>query len=429
MKHASYWHDTATPFDGAQLGPVEGNYDVAIIGAGFTGLSAALKLVGEGLRVAVLETHHVGAGGSGRNGGHLNNGIAHDYAAAKAHLGAERAHALYRAYDRSIDIIEDVIAEGHIDCDFRRSGKLKLASKPSHIPGLRANYDLVHREVDPETCWLERDELREEIGSNAFHGAMLYRKSAMMHMGKYAVGLAAAANRRGARIWEGAPVTARAKRAGTWELATPRGHLRAERIIAATGAYSGEVRGAPLCYFRRRIIPVGSFIVATRPLSSAEVAATLPGNRTYVTSFNIGNYFRLSPDNRLIFGGRARFSGVSDQRSAMKSGKILRTSLTRIFPHLADVEIDYCWGGLVDMTRDRFPRAGEADGMVYGMGYSGHGAQMSTLLGQALADITLGKKNANPLAGLDWPTIPAHSGRPWFLPLVGLWFGLKDRLS
>jgi glycine/D-amino acid oxidase-like deaminating enzyme len=429
MKYVSYWHDTATPFGAAQKGPVEGRYDVAVIGAGFTGLSAARKLAREGLRVAVLEARHVGAGGSGRNGGHLNNGVAHGYAEAKAHLGASRAHALYKAYDRSIDMIEDVIAEERIACDFRRSGKLKLASKPSHVAGLRANYELVHREVDPDTRWLERSDLAGEVGSEAFHGAMLYEKSAMMHMGRYVTGLATAVDRHGALIWEGAPVTDRDKRAGGWELATPKGRLQADRVIAATDAYSAEVPGAPLRYFRRRIVSVGSYIVATRPLSPEEVATTLPGNRTCVTSLNIGNYFRLSPDNRLIFGGRARFSAVSDQRSDAKSAEILRASLAHIFPHLAGVEIDYCWGGLVGMTKDRFPRAGEADGMIYGMGYSGHGAQMSTLVGQVLADMAMGRTDTNPLAGMDWPAIPAHSGRPWFLPLVGLWFGLKDRLS
>lgn len=429
MKYMSYWHDTASPFTGAEPGPVEGSYDVAVIGAGFTGLNAARKLAREGLRVAVLEAHHAGAGGSGRNGGHLNNGIAHGYAEAKAHLGAERAHALYRAYDHSIDMIEQVIAEEGIDCDFRRSGKLKLASKPSHVDGLRANFELIHREVDADTRWLERGELRDEIGSETFHGAMLYGKSAMMHMERYLAGLARAAQRHGARIWENAPVTERRAVSGGWELATPKGRLRAGRIIAATGAYSGEGRGEVLRYFRRRIISVGSFIIATRPLTAKEIAATLPGNRTCVTSMNIGNYFRLSPDNRLIFGGRARFSAVSNQQSDARSGEILRASMIRIFPHLADVEIDYCWGGLVGMTKDRFPRAGEADGMIYGMGYSGHGAQMSTLIGQALADMALGRADCNPLDGLDWPAIPFHSGKPWFLPLVGLWFGLKDRLS
>ncbi|MEZ5773626.1 MAG: FAD-binding oxidoreductase [Hyphomicrobiaceae bacterium] len=429
MKLASYWQDTAPRFAGAEQDPISGRFDVAVVGGGFTGLNAALKLARNGVAVAVLEADRVGAGGSGRNGGHLNNGMAHGFAEAKAHLGAERASALYKAYDRSIDMIEEIIAAEAIHCDFRRAGKLKLASKASHVAGLKAGFELIHREVDPDTAWLDRADLTGEIVSGEFHGAMLYRKSAMMHMGKYVAGLAGAARRHGARIWEGAPLTGRSRSGTGWRLETPMGSLEADRVIVATGGYAGRIPSAPLAYFRRRIVSVGSFIVATRPLEPREVATSMPGNRTCVTSLNIGNYFRLSPDNRLIFGGRARFSAVSDERSDARSGAILRASLARIFPSLSDVEIDYCWGGLVGMTADRLPRAGEADGYLYGMGYSGHGAQMSTLVGQALADLAMGRPGSNPLAGLDWPPIPVHSGKPWFLPLVGLWFGLKDRLS
>ena len=429
MKLSSYWLDTAPAFAGGQAGPVEGRCDVAVIGAGFTGLNAARKLARQGVRVAVLEAAHVGAGASGRNGGHLNNGVAHGYGDARAHLGAERARRLYRAYDHSIGMIEEVIAEEGIACDFRRAGKLKLAAKPSHVAGLRANQELIAREVDPETRWLERSELTGEIGSDAFHGAALFEKSAMMHMGKYLTGLADACVRHGATVWENAPVTGRARTGSRWVLETPRGQLQADTVIAATGAYSAQVPGAPLGHFRKRIIAMASFIIATRPLTGAEVAATMPGNRTCVTSLNVGNYFRLSPDNRLIIGGRARFSAVSDQRSDVRSGDVLRAAMEGIFPHLSGIEIDYCWGGLVGLTADRFPRAGQADGMIYGMGYSGHGAQLSTLLGQVLADLAMGKRDTNPLEGLDWPAVPALNGKPWFLPLAGMWFRLKDRLS
>ncbi|RVU15633.1 NAD(P)/FAD-dependent oxidoreductase [Methylobacterium oryzihabitans] len=423
MRFASYWHDTAPRFTGAAAGPVEGHYDVAVVGGGFTGLSAARHLARAGASVVVLEGATVGAGASGRNGGHLNNGLAHGYLAAKAELGAERAKALYRALDAAVDTIEALVAEEGIDCAFRRSGKLKLASKPAHLDAIARNFEAVHAEVDPDTALLRKADLAGEIGSNGFHGGMLSKKSAMMHMGRFVTGLGDAAVRHGATIHEGAPVTGHRRGADRHTLTTPRGSVTAREVLLATGAYTGK----PFDYFRRRIVPVGSFIVATRPLTAAEVAATVPGHRTYVTSLNIGNYFRLAPDDRLIFGGRARFSASTDQRSDARSGAILRASLARTFPHLAGIEIDYCWGGLVDMTKDRFPRAGVVDGVHFAMGYSGHGAQLSTHMGVVMADILLGRADRNPLAAMAWPAIPGHHGKPWFLPMVGLYYGLLDR--
>lgn len=424
MKYSSYWHDTAPRFAGAAAGPVEGHYDVAVVGGGFTGLGAARQLAMAGAKVLVLEAETVGFGASGRNGGHLNNGLAHSYIAAKAELGKERAIALYRALDASIDTLEAIIAEEGIDCNFRRAGKLKLASKPQHFEGLAKNFEAVHAEVDPDTALLSAADLRNEIGS-PFHGAMLSKKSAMMHMGRYVVGLAEAAKRRGAGIVEGAAVTERSHSGGRHMLKTSKGTVTADQVMIATGAYTT----ANFSYFRRRIMAVGSFIVATRPLTDAEVASAMPGNRTCVNTMNIGNYWRLSPDNRLIFGGRARFSATSDQRSDARSGAILRESLARIFPQLSGVEIDYCWGGLVDITKDRYPRAGYHDGIWYAMGYSGHGAQLSTHLGMTIADAILGRPDRNPLKGLEWPAVPGHFGKPWFLPLVGLYYKTLDRFQ
>lgn len=424
MKFLSYWHDTAPVFSGAAQGPVEGHYDVAVIGGGFTGLAAARQFAKAGTRVVVLEAERVGAGASGRNGGHLNNGLAHSYLSAKAELGKERAIALYKALDDSVDTIEALVAEEGIDCNFRRAGKLKLASKPQHFEALARNFEALHAEVDPDTALLSSADLKSEIGS-PFHGAMLSKKSAMMHMGRYVVGLAEAARRHGAVIHEDAAVIAQGKNGARHSLQTRRGTVTADQVFVATGAYTTPNFG----FFRRRIIAVGSFIIATRPLTDAEVAATMPGNRTCVNTMNIGNYFRLSPDNRLIFGGRARFSATSDQRSDAKSGEILQESLARIFPQLANVEIDYCWGGLVDMTKDRYPRAGYHDGLWYAMGYSGHGAQLSTHLGMVMADAILGKSDRNPLKGLDWPAVPGHFGKPWFLPLVGMYYKMLDKIQ
>ncbi|MDQ0458010.1 NAD(P)/FAD-dependent oxidoreductase [Rhizobium paknamense] len=424
MKLLSYWHDTAGAFKGGATAPLEGHYDVAIIGGGFTGLGAARQLAKAGARVVLLEAETIGWGASGRNGGHLNNGLAHSYLAAKAELGKERAIALYKALDDSIDTLEALIAEEGIDCNFRRAGKLKLASKPEHMAGIARNFEALHAECDPDTALLSAADLKSEVGS-PFHGAMLSKKSAMMHMGRYVVGLAEAAARHGAMIFEKCPVTAVDAKGPVKRIATAKGSITAREVIMATGAYTSS----NFSYFRRRIIAVGSFLIATRPLTPDEVAATMPGNRTCVNSMNIGNYFRLAPDNRLLFGGRARFSATSDHRSDAKGGEILKASLARIFPQLAKVEIDYCWGGLVDMTKDRYPRAGYQDGLWYAMGYSGHGAQLSTHMGMILADTILGRPDRNPLKGLDWPAVPGHFGKPWFLPLVGLYYQFLDRIK
>jgi len=424
VEFTSYWHATAPRFFGGAPGPVEGEVDVAVIGAGFTGLGAARKLAQSGARVAVLEAATVASGASGRNGGHLNNGIAHSFVEATQHYGAARAAAMYRAYDTGIETIERIIAEEGIDCAFRRSGKLKLASKPAHYDGLARNYEAIRRSVDPDIVLLPRTDLGNEIGSDAFFGATLQPKSAMMHMGRFGVGLADAAVRRGAVVYENAPVTERRPSGAGTELHTPRGRLRATKVFLATGAYTTDAFG----YFRRRIVPVGSFLLATRPLSHNEARAVMPGNRTCVTSLNVGNYFRLSPDNRMIFGGRARFAARSDQRSDAKSGKILGATMTRIFPQLADVDIAHCWGGLVDITKDRFPRAGFADGVYFSMGYSGHGAQIATHMGETMADIILGRAQQNPWADLPWDAVPLYAGRPWFLPLVGAYYKLLDRI-
>ena len=425
MKLESYWLETAARFTGAAAGPVEGRVDVAVIGAGFTGLSAALALARRGASVAVLEAGGVAAGASGRNGGHVNNGTAHDYAGLADKLGREHALSLYRAFDDAVDTVERIVREEQITCDFRRSGKIKLAAKPAHYDSIARGFERLNRECDPETELLPRERVREEIGSDAFHGALLYRKSAMMHMGKFGAGLADAGTRAGARIFEQAPVTGLARLAGAaHRVTTPRGTLEAAQVLVATG----PSREGPFAWFRRRVVPVGSFIVVTEPLNPAQLDSIMPTRRTATTTQHIGNYFRISPDDRLIWGGRARFA-FSNPTEDSRSGEVLRAQLMAVFPQLAGVRFDYCWGGLVDITEDRLPRAGEHDGLFYGMGLSGHGAQMSVHLGQQMARVMGGEAEANPFRKLPWRALPFNWGTPWFLPLVGAYYRYKDRVG
>ncbi|WP_294134132.1 FAD-binding oxidoreductase [Sphingobium sp.] len=418
----SYWLASAPPFMGGAEGGVDGSADVAIIGGGFTGLSAALALAKRGASVVLLEAGQVVGEASGRNGGQCNNGTAHDYGALSAKFGKPVAKAWYRAHCDAVDTVERLAREEGIDCNFTRCGRVKLAAKPAHYDKLARAHDLLAAEVDENVRLVPPERIREEVGSDAFHGALIQTTSAQIHPARFGVGLAEAAARAGARIYEGAEVTGLDRTADGWRVTSSRGIVSAKQVLVATG---GAPAAAPFGFFRRRIVSVGSFVVATEPLDDGLIDRLLPGRRNYVTSKNIGNYFRLAPDNRLIFGGRARFA-ISDPRSDMKSGRILEDTLGAIFPALKGVGIDHVWGGMVDLTADRLPRAGETDGLYYSMGYSGHGVQMATHMGQQMARVMSGEPDANPWGHLDWPSVPGHFGKPWFLPLVGLWYKWQD---
>lgn len=422
MKLASYWLDTAPAFTGGQRGGVEGRADVAVVGGGFTGLSAAHALASRGAKVVLLEADRVVGQASGRNGGQCNNGAHHDYAYLLERFGAERAKAYYNEHTLAVDAVERLVLEEGIDCDFHRRGRMKLAAKPEHFAGITRAYERLSADVDPDLVLVPPERIRDEIGSDAFYGGMIQTRSAQLHVGRFGVGLAEAAVRRGAKIHEHAPVTRIERRPGGGRrLLTPRGVIDADQVFIASGATT------PFGWFRRRIVPIGSFIIATEPLSRELVDRLLPNRRNYVTSRIIGNFFRLTPDDRLLFGGRARFA-MSNPTSDARSGEILRATLREIFPILAGVRIDYCWGGLLDMTSDRLPRAGEHDGLFYAMGFSGHGVQMTIRTGQKMAEVMSGSTAANPWRDLAWPAVPGHFGPPWFLPFVGAWYRLQDRL-
>lgn len=418
----SYWLASAPPFTGGAEGGVEGKVDVAIIGGGFTGLSAALALAKRGARVVLLEAGRVVGEASGRNGGQCNNGTAHDYGALSAKFGKDVAKAWYRAHCDAVDTVERLAREEGIACDFNRCGRVKLAAKPQHYDKLVRAHDLLAAEVDENVRLVPPEQVRDEVGSDAFHGALIQTTSAQLHPARFGVGLAEAAARAGARIYEHAEVTGLDRLPHGWRVTSARGTISADQVLVATG---GAPAAAPFGFFRRRIISVGSFVIATEPLDNAMIDRLLPGRRNYVTSKNIGNYFRLTPDNRLIFGGRARFA-ISDPRSDLKSGRVLEETMGELFPALKGVGVDHVWGGMVDLTADRLPRAGEQDGLYYSMGYSGHGVQMATHMGQQMARVMSGEPDANPWAHLDWPSVPGHFGKPWFLPLVGLWYKWQD---
>jgi len=427
MKLESFWTDTVPAYPG-RSDALPAKADVVVIGGGFTGLSAARALALRGATVVVLEAGAVAAEASGRNGGHVNNGLAVDYATVAERVGVERAAAWYRSYDDAVDTVERIVREEAIACNFQRNGKLKLAARPAHYEQLARSFERLHREADPEVELLPAQRVRGEVGSDRFAGGLLFKKSAQMHMGQFGLGLAEAAARRGALIYDHTPVERLQRvRGQAHRVHTRRGVIDAGQVLLATGATRIGAFSS-FSFWRRRIVPIGSFIIVTEPLNPTTLQALLPNRRTYTTTDTLHNYFRTTTDNRLVFGGRARFA-LSSPRSDAKSGLVLREQLAGLFPQLEDTRIDYCWGGIVDMTQDRLPHAGEKDGLFYSMGYSGHGTQMSVHMGECMARVLAGEAAANPWRDNPWPAIPGHFGPPWFLPAVGLYFHIKNKFA
>jgi glycine/D-amino acid oxidase-like deaminating enzyme len=429
MKLDSYWTDTAPVFT-PKVAALPARADVVIVGAGFTGLSAALALAKRGASVVVLEAgDRIASEASCRNGGHVNNGLAVDFGAAADQYGVEQARSWYHAFDAAVDTVAGIVRDENIACDFERHGKLKLATKPAHYEALARSAERMQREVDPEVELIDATRVRDEVGSERFVGGLLQKKSAQMHMGRFAHGLAGAAERHGAQIHLSAAATKLERRGTTHahRVHTARGTIDAQQVLLATGASQHGGYGS-FGWLRRRIVGIGSFIIVTEPLGAERAQAVLAVRRTCVTVANIHHYFRLTVDHRLVFGGRARFA-VSSPTSDQKSGAILKRGLAETFPQLVDAKIDYCWGGLVDMTQDRLPHAGERDGLYYSMGYSGHGTQMSVHMGQRMAEVMGGNAAANPWRDRAWPAIPGHLGPPWFLPAVGLYYRVKDMVA
>ena len=411
MKFTSYWLDTA-PKGSLERSKttVDGRTDVAVIGGGLTGVVAALHLARRGAKVHLFEQHTVGFGASGRNGGMATTGMSIGIRDAVDKLGFETAARLYGAYTEAIDLIEKLVTEEGIDCDFARTGKLNLATKPAHYQGFEKTAELLNSRLGGDSQLVPKAELRREIGTDVFHGGMVESKSAGLHVGKYIRGLGEAAERAGVTIHEEAPVQRLTRIGSGHELETPRGRIQADQVLLATGAYTRR----PFYWHQVRIAPVGSFIIATEPLDASVCDDLLPTRRMASDSKNLLNYFRITPDNRLLFGGRARFA-MSNPQSDEKSGRLLRDAMVRTFPQLADARIDYCWGGQVDMTLDRMVKAGQHDGVYYSMGYAGHGVQMATLHGAPDGRVHVRRSRGEHLARLRVPPHP-RTLRPALVP-------------
>ncbi|HKH83377.1 MAG TPA: FAD-binding oxidoreductase, partial [Gemmatimonadales bacterium] len=292
--------------------PLPSITDVAVIGGGYTGLSAARELGHSGIDVTVLERYHVGWGASSRNGGFVLQGYKPEMEELARMVGAERARRMFQLTLDAMQLLESLISEETIVCDFVHCGALTLAAKPKHMKSLEQSGRFLRTEVGYHTELLARGDLRQEIGSGRYHGGLLDPGGCSLQPAKYVAGLARAAARAGAKLAENTEVRKIRKVASGFELTTNRGVLRARQILAATNGYTPRALPA----LRRRVIPIGSYIIATEPLSDDLARTLIPRKRVLSDTKSLLYYFRLSPDNRMVFGGRASFTPVSPQRSA-----------------------------------------------------------------------------------------------------------------
>jgi glycine/D-amino acid oxidase-like deaminating enzyme len=424
MKLSPYWLDIGVS-EQRFTNAITDSTDVLVIGGGLTGLSASLTLASKGTNVTLIEAGEIAGEASGRNGGQCNNGTLQDYGSLVKLYGESKAREFYLAYNSAVDNIEQLVRELEIECDFRRNGKLKLASKPGHVERLKRTLDVLQTSgVDPDTKLLSKSDLEQEIQSDVYFAGLLQPLSATLHVGKFCKGLANVAEQKGASICEFTQAQKIVKVENGWLVNTNRGMIRTKSILMATGG-SGST---PVHWFKRRVIPVGSFVIVTEPLSESTAKALLPEARSYVNTLNIGNYFRLTSDHRLLFGGRAKFA-VSNPKSDHQSATILTKTMATTFPQLKGVGVDYCWGGSVDMSADRMPKLGQRNGIYYAMGYSGHGVQMAVQSGQEIAKHMLGEQTSSPWLNAPWKAIPAYTGKPWFLPFVGWYYQFMDKVD
>jgi glycine/D-amino acid oxidase-like deaminating enzyme len=419
-----YWRDSIAPQPSRPHIELPARADVAIIGAGYTGLSAARELARRGVSVLVLERERVGWGASSRNGGQVLTGLKLDAATLIARFGEPRACELFNVSLDSIATLERIIADEHLECEYERSGHVDAANKPSHFEAFREDKALLERVFHHRVELVPPSEQHAEIGSAAYHGLMLDERSGALNPAKYVEQLAAAACRAGAAIVEGTPVLAVSRQAQTWTIETDRGPVAAGDVLVATNGYTD--RAAP--WLQRRLVPIGSYIIATEPLSAGHADSLIPNRRMVFDSKRFLHYFRVTRDNRLLFGGRAVFTRPTAE-TTRRSAEILHRDMVSVFPSLASARIDYAWSGNVAFTRDQLPHAGRIDDVYYAAGYCGHGVAMATYLGALIARRMAGERIDHPLNNDRFPEIPFYHGTPWFLPFVGAYYRLLDWLQ
>lgn len=419
----SWYTATATPPHPYPPLKGEARADVCVIGAGYTGLSAALHLAQAGLSVIVLEAQRVGFGASGRNGGQVGSGQRLEQNDLEKLLGKGHAHDLWHLGEDAKALVQNLIRDHKIDCHYR-DGVAHAYWQARDVPHDHAYADKMRRDYHYDKIEvLDRNAMRDLVRSPSYHGGSVDWGAGHLHPLEFAFGIARAAGAAGATIYEdalvhqidhGTPATIR----------TDKGQVIADHVILATNGYHGGLDRKVAA----RVMPINNFIVATEPLGDRAQAEVLSKDIAVADSKFVVNYFRLSHDGRLLFGGGENYGYRFPKDIAAK----VRKPMLEVFPHLSDARIDYAWGGTLAITMNRLPHFGRPQPNVLSAGgYSGHGVALAVLAGRTMAEAIQGRTAAfDTFDKIPLPAFPGAGGfRTPLLVLAMTWFSMRDKLG
>ncbi len=417
-----YWWDIA-PRPSLPSGPLPASVDVAIIGSGYTGLCAALETARAGRSTLVLDAQDAGWGCSSRNGGQISTSIKPGYDELRRLHGSQAALAILKEGRTALAWIGEFIARETIECDFKVAGRFHAAHTPRHFEALAASTKAQPKGLEVPVHVVPRGEQQRELGTDFYHGGLVYEAHASVDPARYHQGLLDRVLEAGARVVPHCAVTGLQREGSGFHLATESGEVTARDVIAATNGYTGPLTP----WLRRRVIPIGSYIIATEPLGTNLMNRLMPTERIVSDSRKVVYYYRASPDRtRILFGGRVT-NAESDLR---RSGLLLHRELVRLFPDLAEVGITHSWSGTVAYTFDTLAHIGCHEGVHYAMGYCGSGVSMASYLGMRIGQQVLGRPEGR--TGFDaarFRTRPLYNGRPWFLAPTVAYYRWRDNIG
>ena len=424
MKTIPYWWEQV-PRETACSIEVPARVDVAIVGAGYSGLNTAFILARQGLSVAVFEAGQLGEGASSRNGGMVGPSFHKlGIAGLRAQYGEAKTNEILSESIGFVDFLESFLEQQNIDADFKRVGRFRGALKPAHFEAMARELESLQLTCGVSGALVNVSDLSSETGSQRFFGGVVYHQDAGLHPAKYHNALATQVRQLGATILPQTAVQEITSSASGYCMTTTRGKLLAQRVAICTNGYTGP----QFPDLRRRVLPLRSAIIATEKIDPALMSQLMPNARMCGDSRRIVAYYRPSPDGeRILFGSRA--TGLHN--NPVKNAVHLRRSLVEIFPQLADTRISHCWSGLVAYTFDHVPHIGQRDGIFYAMGYCGSGVARASYFGQKLAYKILDQQDQGRTAfdDLTFQSKPLYTGNPWFMPMLLNWHRLADKLG